>query len=91
MLAVAREGRTLATYEGAVEGTILRAPRGTHGFGYDPIFFHPPSGCSFAELSLDEKEQVSHRGIALRVFRDDSLFRSEAVSGELHKKKRIVP
>jgi XTP/dITP diphosphohydrolase len=80
VLAVARDGRTLATYEGAVEGTILRVPRGTNGFGYDPIFFHRPSGRSFAELSLGEKEQISHRGMALRMFRDDSLFRSEAAS-----------
>lgn len=68
VIAVARAGRTLGTYEGAVEGTILRAPRGENGFGYDPIFFHPPSGRGFAELSREEKDAVSHRGIALRRF-----------------------
>ncbi|HEX4826052.1 MAG TPA: RdgB/HAM1 family non-canonical purine NTP pyrophosphatase [Candidatus Polarisedimenticolaceae bacterium] len=66
VLAVARGGATLATYHGVVEGLILRAPRGTNGFGYDPVFFHPPSGRAFAELSRHEKEKVSHRGAALR-------------------------
>jgi XTP/dITP diphosphohydrolase len=66
VLALAKSGRTLATFDGVVEGTILRSPRGHNGFGYDPIFFHPPSGRSFAELSRAEKERVSHRGQALR-------------------------
>jgi XTP/dITP diphosphohydrolase len=66
VLALAKSGRTLATFDGAVEGTILRAPRGTNGFGYDPIFFHAPSGRAFAELTREEKELVSHRGEALR-------------------------
>ena len=71
VLALARDGRTLSTYEGVVEGALLRAPRGAGGFGYDPIFFHPPSQRSFAELTLAEKERVSHRGLALRRLRDD--------------------
>jgi XTP/dITP diphosphohydrolase len=66
VLAMAKDGRTLATFDGVVEGTILRAPRGHNGFGYDPIFFHAASGRSFAELSLREKETLSHRGHALR-------------------------
>jgi XTP/dITP diphosphohydrolase len=66
VLALAREGRTLGTFVGVVEGTILRAPRGANGFGYDPIFFHPPSGRAFGELTRAEKELVSHRGLALR-------------------------
>ena len=65
VLAVARAGRTLATFDGAVEGVILRAPRGANGFGYDPVFFHPPSGCAFAELTRSQKQAVSHRGQAL--------------------------
>jgi XTP/dITP diphosphohydrolase len=68
VLAVAREGRTLATYEGTVEGTILREMRGCNGFGYDPIFFHAPSGRAFAELTREEKDAVSHRGQAIRAF-----------------------
>jgi XTP/dITP diphosphohydrolase len=66
VLALARGGRVVATYEGAVEGRILREMRGAGGFGYDPIFFHPPSGKTFAEMSVEEKRGVSHRGEALR-------------------------
>jgi XTP/dITP diphosphohydrolase len=68
VLALAKEGRTLETFAGAAEGTILREPRGANGFGYDPIFVHPPSGRAFGELTREEKEQVSHRGLALRQF-----------------------
>ncbi len=50
---------------GSVEGRILRAPRGSGGFGYDPLFFHPGFGRAFAELSPEEKASVSHRGQAL--------------------------
>jgi XTP/dITP diphosphohydrolase len=64
-LAVARAGRTLATFEGQVEGRILRELRGKNGFGYDPIFLHPETGRTFAEMAPEEKEAVSHRGRAL--------------------------
>jgi len=76
VLAVARSGSTLATFVGAVEGTILRELRGDNGFGYDPIFFHPPSGRSFGELTRDEKERVSHRGEAIRKL-IDALLKGE--------------
>jgi len=49
-----------------VEGEILQAPRGSGGFGYDPVFFFPPLGKAFAELSADEKNQYSHRGKTFR-------------------------
>ena len=65
VLAVARGGRTLATFEGAVEGRILRELRGKNGFGYDPIFLHRESGRTFAEMTPEEKDAVSHRGRAL--------------------------
>ena len=51
---------------GSVEGRILRAPRGNSGFGYDPLFYYEPYGKTFAELSAEEKNAVSHRGNALR-------------------------
>ncbi len=57
------------TVEGVVEGTITRAPRGTGGFGYDPVFFHPPFGRTFGEVSAEEKAGVSHRGQAIRALR----------------------
>lgn len=52
--------------EGAVEGMILREPRGDGGFGYDPLFWLPEFGRSMAELTLEEKNAISHRGRALR-------------------------
>lgn len=51
------------------EGTILRAPRGTGGFGYDPVFFDPVLGAGAAELPADVKHRVSHRGRALALLR----------------------
>ena len=53
---------------GEIHGELLREPRGENGFGYDPIFYYPPFGKTTAEISAEEKHQVSHRGQALRVF-----------------------
>ncbi len=52
--------------EGTAEGLIAAAPRGAGGFGYDPVFFYPPLGRTFGELTEAEKARVSHRGAALR-------------------------
>jgi|SRR5579859_196433 len=68
VLAVARDGKVLRTFEGEVRGTILRAPRGENGFGYDPLFYLPESGKTTAELTPEEKAKVSHRGQAFRKF-----------------------
>ncbi len=68
VLALARDGVTLATFRGKAEGQILRELRGAHGFGYDPMFFFPQIGKTFAELSAEEKSQYSHRGAAFRKF-----------------------
>ena len=54
--------------EGVCEGIILRAPEGTGGFGYDPVFFVPEMGKSMAQLTPEEKNGISHRGRALREF-----------------------
>jgi XTP/dITP diphosphohydrolase len=51
------------------EGRITEEPQGSGGFGYDPIFFLPEIGKTFAELSLDEKNKISHRGAALKKLR----------------------
>lgn len=64
-VALARRGRPTVTAEGACEGLLLDAPRGENGFGYDPYFLYEPAGRSFAELSADEKNAVSHRRRAL--------------------------
>ena len=55
---------------GEIHGELTRAPRGENGFGYDPIFYYPPFGKTTAEMSPEEKNQVSHRGQALRMFFD---------------------
>jgi len=60
----------LFTAEATVAGEIAPGPRGTHGFGYDPIFFYPPYGRTLGEVSDAEKLAVSHRGAAFRRFRD---------------------
>jgi XTP/dITP diphosphohydrolase len=54
------------TYEAFCEGVILDSPRGDMGFGYDPLFLYPPIGKTFAEMSMDQKLSVSHRGLALQ-------------------------
>jgi XTP/dITP diphosphohydrolase len=70
VLAAARDGKTLATFRGTAEGIILDAPRGSNGFGYDPLFYFPPIHKTFAELSAQEKARYSHRGAAFRTFLD---------------------
>ena len=64
---VTPEGKTIQA-RGEIHGELLRAPVGENGFGYDPIFYYPPMGKSTAEMSPDEKNQVSHRANALKVF-----------------------
>jgi XTP/dITP diphosphohydrolase len=66
VLAVARDGKTLATFRGVAEGVILDVPRGENGFGYDPLFYFPSIKKTFAELSAEEKSKYSHRGVAFR-------------------------
>ena len=60
------EGETVrGVYRGTVEGRIIDDARGAEGFGYDPLFFHPPFGCTFGEATAGQKFAVSHRGRAL--------------------------
>ena len=61
--------RILFETRASVEGRIAAAPRGRGGFGYDPIFFYPPYGCTLAEATPDQKAAVSHRGQAFRTLR----------------------
>ena len=68
VIAVARNGHTLATFDGKAEGIILHAPRGSNGFGYDPLFYFPQIGKTFADLIAEEKAKYSHRGAAFRQF-----------------------
>ena len=65
-IALVEGERVLGVYSGSVAGEILDAPRGTAGFGYDPLFYYPPFGCTFGEADAARKFDVSHRGQALR-------------------------
>jgi XTP/dITP diphosphohydrolase len=65
-IALVQAGHIRGIYRGVVEGRILDAPRGAAGFGYDPLFYYEPFGCTFGEASDDDKFSVSHRGQALR-------------------------
>ena len=66
VIAAVRGGRAVAVVSEKVDGEILDSPRGSDGFGYDPVFFFPPLGKTFAELRAEEKSQHSHRGKAFR-------------------------
>jgi XTP/dITP diphosphohydrolase len=65
VIALAERGRLIRTFLGNVEGRIIDEPRGPNGFGYDPLFFHEPFGCTFGEASAERKLLVSHRAKAL--------------------------
>ena len=65
-IALVERGRVLGVYSGSVEGAILDAPRGSGGFGYDPLFYYAPFGCTFGEANEEQKAAVSHRGQAFR-------------------------
>ena len=64
------DGRVLTT-RGTMEGQIGYEEKGEHGFGYDPIFYLPDDGCYSAELSLEQKNQLSHRGKPLRLMKEE--------------------
>ncbi len=68
-LALVKDGQILFEAEGRVEGRIAAEPRGTNGFGYDPIFFYPPYGRTLGEVDSDRKMAVAHRGHAFRQLR----------------------
>ncbi len=65
-IALAKRGRALAIVTDRADGQILEAPRGSGGFGYDPVFYFPAAKKTFAELSAEEKKRHSHRGKAFR-------------------------
>jgi XTP/dITP diphosphohydrolase len=67
VIALAEQGRVIRTFRGEVVGRILDEERGAGGFGYDPMFFYEPFGCTFGEVGDEKKFGVSHRGNALRM------------------------
>jgi XTP/dITP diphosphohydrolase len=82
VIALARRGNALAVVSDSVEGEILDAPRGAGGFGYDPVFYFPALGKTFAELSSGEKNLHSHRGKAFRKLLEWLTRASEVARGE---------
>lgn len=66
VIACAYPDGTVDTATGIIEGKIAHEPKGEHGFGYDPIFYLPERGCTTAEMLPEEKNKISHRGIAIR-------------------------
>jgi XTP/dITP diphosphohydrolase len=70
-LALARRGEVLRTFQGVVEGTIVSEPRGSAGFGYDPVFQPHGFKQTFAELNPIEKNRISHRAQAIRLLRTE--------------------
>lgn len=69
VMALSRQGRLIKTVRGEVRGRIVAGPRGTGGFGYDPLFYYSPLRRTFAELPAEAKNRVSHRGRAVRKMR----------------------
>jgi len=84
VIAAARDGETLAVFRGTAEGIILDRPRGSNGFGYDPLFYFPQIRKTFAELSAEQKAQFSHRGAAFRGFLE--WYRNPAHQSKRHSK-----
>lgn len=64
-IALVKDRALVKTFRGAVEGRILRAPQGAGGFGYDPLFYYQPFGCTFGQAPIEDKMKVSHRAQAL--------------------------
>jgi XTP/dITP diphosphohydrolase len=65
VIALVLDGKLVKTFRGAVEGHIINEARGSGGFGYDPLFYCRAFGCTFGEASIEQKMQISHRGLAL--------------------------
>ncbi|MGA3026301.1 MAG: RdgB/HAM1 family non-canonical purine NTP pyrophosphatase [Bryobacteraceae bacterium] len=70
VIALARRCELLGTFRGEVDGTLAEEPRGAGCFGYDPLFYYPPFGCTFGEAPLADKMRVSHRSRALAQLRE---------------------
>jgi XTP/dITP diphosphohydrolase len=70
VVALAKSGKLVRTFRGEVGGLLAEEPRGLNGFGYDPLFYYPPFGCTFGEAPVERKMEVSHRSRALDSMRD---------------------
>jgi len=70
-IAIAKPDGQVLTYAGRCSGIILNKPEGANGFGYDPLFYYPPLNKTFAQLSIEEKSKVSHRGQAMKKLKNN--------------------
>ncbi|NOT27273.1 MAG: non-canonical purine NTP pyrophosphatase [Acidobacteria bacterium] len=84
-VAVVHKGQVVFETRGTIEGEIAEAPRGTGGFGYDPVFYYPPYGLTLGEVSAEQKIAVAHRGVAIRSFA--GWLRAGDVDGAKQKKR----
>jgi XTP/dITP diphosphohydrolase len=80
VIALVKNGTLVRTFRGSVEGRILDGPRGQGGFGYDPLFYYEPFGCTFGEAPIADKMLVSHRAQALEAM--FTFLRGSAASAE---------
>ncbi len=81
VIAIVWEDSAVETVEGIAEGSITTTVQGDQGFGYDPVFFYPQLNKRFSEMTLEEKNQVSHRGKALQAARELIIHRISRVRG----------
>jgi XTP/dITP diphosphohydrolase len=88
VIALIKDGKLVHIFRGEVEGHILGAPRGSGGFGYDPLFYYEPFGCTFGEAFIGDKMLVSHRAQALEkmfTFLRDNVASAETQSSSSHQ------
>ncbi len=70
VVTLSKNGKVIESFTGEVEGILLTGKKGTGGFGYDPIFYYPPLQKTFAQLTAEEKNQISHRAIAFKKLKE---------------------
>ena len=90
-LSIAVPSGPALTYEGSCSGIILEEKRGENGFGYDPLFYYEDLGKTFAEMSMSEKNQVSHRGKALAEVKLEIYKIKKWLEQRLHEEKPPKP
>lgn len=70
VITLSRNGSVIRSFRGEVRGKIIKNKRGENGFGYDPVFYYPPLNKTFAELTTEDKNTISHRAVALNKLKD---------------------
>jgi len=91
VLSIAVPSGPALTYEGRCDGVILHDKRGSNGFGYDPLFYYEKLGQTFAEMSLTDKNKVSHRGKALSSVKEEIFMIKKWLEQRLFEEKPLKP